>query len=485
MERFIRTFLSMVMLGVFYVTVYPFSVFAYEVEKITLKKDMSIVYEALPGHAETISEAFSKGIFYGRIRTNILYYDWDTEDRSTGGSKMDHKTMGIGGSLIFKSASFKGLSTTLGLYTSQNPAFFREDKADVGYLKSGKGTICRNRIKNGGAFDGDFGMTTPGQAFLRYDIAESSFILGRQLYESVFSASNDTKMIPNSFDGITADIKPFYKTKLRFAYFTAQKLRDHINSHDVIAYNSWNENDDSVVNRSLTKDLVGTDNKLVIIDANTKIVENLDTTVSFLSVPDIITNTALETKYKFGAGEWEVIPGIRIMIQKDYLHTDAPVSNLKANTNGYNDPDNLDGKLYAARVDFRNGPLFFRLGYTKVADDADIIAPWRGFPTGGYTRAMAQYNWNANTACYMLRVDYDFDKAGLIQGLYVLTRYVIQDFDDMKTGVQPDSNVFNVDIYKKLGENLEMKLRFGNADGDKSAYDINGNLKTDISNKGC
>ena len=63
LERFIRTFLSMVMLGVFYVTVYPFSVFAYEVEKITLKKDMSIVYEALPGHAETISEAFSKGIF--------------------------------------------------------------------------------------------------------------------------------------------------------------------------------------------------------------------------------------------------------------------------------------------------------------------------------------------------------------------------------------------------------------------------------------
>ncbi len=464
-----------------FISLVPGLAYGIETGKVTLNKNMTVDYNKLPEKAENIKQAFSNGIFYGRIRSNMFYWNWDTENYLSGGKNMSNQAWGIGGSLIYKSAPLEGLSTTLGVYTTQNPSFFREDKAYVGLVKAGKDTFSRNEVKNGGGYDGSFGMTVVGQAYLRYDIGETSIFLGRQIFKSVFTASNDTKMIPNTFDGISAEFKPFSKTKFQFAYFTAQKLRDHTHSHDVIAFDSWNENDDSAVNKSLTKDLVGSDNELFIATVNTRKVENLNATASYLSVPGVISNTALEAHYTIPLGKWKIIPGMRFMLQRDHLDTTLPVANLAGKTNGYHDPDNLDGKLYAARFDIKKGPVSFRVGYSKVYDDADIIAPWRGFPTGGFTRNMAQYNWNANTESYLIRFDYDFGKAGLIPGLHVMARYTIQDFDDSKAGVQPDSNVLNIDIFKKLSDNLEMKIRFGNADGDKSAYDMNGELKTDIS----
>ncbi|MFC1840428.1 OprD family outer membrane porin [Thermodesulfobacteriota bacterium] len=455
--------------------------YAIETKKQTLKGNMTVVYSRMPSDADSLSDAFTNGIIYSRIRSNIFYYDWKLEDYMSGGKSKSHSAMGLGGSLIYKSAPLNGFSGTIGLYTSQNPWFFRKDKINVGYLKSGKDTLSRSKVNNGGRYDGSYGMTVLGQAYLRYDTSGIFLDIGRHMFESVFTASNDTKMVPNTFDGISAEIKPFSKTKIQFAYFAAQKLRDHTSSHDVIAFDSWNENDDSAVNKSLTKALVGTDNELLIATANIKEIKNFNATVSYLSVPHIISNTVLESHYKFSLGEWSVIPGMRLMLQRDHLDTTFPVANLKGKISGYHNPENLDGKLYAARLDIKKGPLSFRIGYSKVFDDADIIAPWRGFPTGGFTRAMAQYNWYANTESYLMRFDCDLDKARLISGFKMLARFVIQNFDDLKTGVQPDSNVIQLDIIKKLADNLEAKFRFGTADSDNNTYDINGSLKTDVS----
>ena len=453
-------------------------VYAIETDKVKLNGNMTVDYLTLPPTADSFLEAFSKGMLYGRLRVNTFYYDWD---KGIDGKQMDNRAMGIGGSLIFKSAPFKGFSGTLGLYTTQNPEFFREDKEDVGLVKSGKDTFSRDEVKNGGGYDGHFGMTVLGQAYLQYDVSKTSFVAGRQLFESVFTKSNDTKMVPNAFDGITAEIKELPGTKIQLAYFTAQKLRDHIHSHDVIAFDSWNENDDSAVNKSLTTELIGTDNELIIGTINNKSLKNVNATASYLIVPDVVSDLALEAHYKIPVGRWSVIPGARFMVQMDELDADTAVANLKGKVDGYDDPNDLDGKLYAARIDVKNGPFGMRLGYSNVSDDADLITPWRGFPTAGFTRAMAQYNWYANTEAYMIRFDYNFDKAGLVPGFRVMGRYVIQDFDDKKPGVQADSNVIHVDMYKTLAQNLEMKFRLGFVDADSGTVDMNGAKKTDVS----
>ena len=80
---------------------------------------------------------------------------------------------------------------------------------------------------------------------------------------------------------------------------------------------------------------------------------------------------------------------------------------------------------------------------------------------------MAQYNWYANTKTYMIRADYDFDKAGIAKGLTGLIRYAVQDFDDNKDLVQADSSVIHFDIAKELSSDMYIKLRVGLVDAKK------------------
>jgi hypothetical protein len=134
-----------------------------------------------------------------------------------------------------------------------------------------------------------------------------------------------------------------------------------------------------------------------------------------------------------------------------------------------------------ARLVAKTGPLKMQLAYSAVADEADIVAPWRGFPTGGYTRAMAQYNWYANTKTAAAQVNYDFDKAKLVSGLSAMVRYAMQDFDEDKqaAGVQADSNIVHIDVIEKIKAvpGLEAKMRIGLVDAkdreagyDKDSY---------------
>ena len=453
-------------------------------EKVTLKGNMVLQYNQLPKSVDSFSDVFSEGMFYGRLRTNFFYWDWSVEDYMTGGKQKDNKNNGVGGSFVYKTAPFRGLSSTLGLYTSQNLDFFRMDKQDVKYSKAGKDTFSRYNVATGG----HYGMSVLGQAYLQYDFKKTSVIAGRQMFETVFTKSNDTKMIPNTFDGVTATIKDLPKTTIKLGYLAKQKLRDHTSAHDVIAFdptNKWNQNDDSAVNKSLTVGLVGTDNKLLVASVTNKSIKNLKLNVSYASVPSVVSNLTLEAHYTIPVGSWKVVPGVRYMNQMDNLGANVNVASLKgssaSNVVGYKDPTSLDSDLLAARVDFKHGAFLGRLGYSAIGDKADIVAPWRGFPTGGFTRAMAQYNWYANTKTYMVRAGYDFGKANMLPGFSIMMRYAIQDFDDTKDAVAADSTVIHVDARQNIGKNTELKFRLGIVNADNSTVKSTGALKTDYS----
>ncbi len=421
-------------------------------DKITLKGNMVVKYNKQSLSVNNIEEVFSEGMFYGRLRTNTFMWDW------TGDITTDNRAMGVGGSFIYKTASMNGFSATAGLYTSQNPSFFREDSQDVGTLKAGKDTLSRYNT----SVTDNFGMTVLGQAYLQYDFSKTKVIAGRQLVESVFTKSNDTKMIPNAFDGVTVTVKDIPKTTIMLAYLYNQKLRDHTTSHDVIAVNGWTQNDDSAVNKNLTVERVGTDNSLSIISITNKSITNLKANVSYAVVPDIVSNLTLEAHYNLPiTNGWSIAPGVRYMKQYDHLNANYDVANLKGDSSGYSDAQSLDSSLLALRLDIKNSAFLGRLGYSKIADKADIVAPWRGFPTGGFTRAMAQYNWYANTKTYMARVGYDFSKAKILDGFSIMARYAIQDFDDSKSKVQADTNIIHIDTRQNIGKNMEAKLRLG------------------------
>ena len=429
-------------------------------DKITFKPNMVVQYNELPKEAQTVGEIFTKAMAYARLRTNMFVYDYKDDSNPT---RDDHRAMGIGGSVVLKTAPFAGFSTTLAGYTSQNPGWFREDASNALGVKSGKDTYSRHNV----IADGDYGMTVLGQAYLQYDISKISIVAGRQLVESVFTKSNDTKMIPNTFDGLTATIKELPKTTIQLAYLAKQKLRDHTTSHDIIAVKGSSQNDDAGSNKNLTVARVGSSNELYILSVTNKSIKNLKMNLSYAAVPDVLSNLVLESHYTIPVSkEWKIVPGFRYMQQFDNLNANYDVANLKRNEDGYSQSakQSLDTSLLALRVDIKNSAFLGRIGYSKIADKADIVAPWRGFPTGGFTRAMGQYNWNANTETLMFRAGYDFSKENIIPGFSVMARYAIQDFDDSKAGVSADSKVIHVDLRQNLGKNLEAKFRFGFVD---------------------
>lgn len=445
--------------------------------KRILRNNMTETYNVLPETATAFSETFTKGVFYGRLRMNYFYLE--NEDRDIH----DPTGFGMGGSLIYKTAPFHGISATAGFYTSQN--FGLLDKEDALFGRCGKDTFSRyDRLT-----DGDWGMTVLAQAYLQYNFHKTEIKIGRQIFESFLAKSNDTKMIPNTFEGYTLASRDIPETTIKLAFLTEQKLRDHTEFHDVITYgdgkendfNKWNNQDDSAAHRGLSYENLkaageDVDNNLVIAGVTNQSVKNLKLDMWYNGVPDLFYSLMAECNYKIPLTDgWSLTPGLRYMQQFDdgagnvggAAISGTLVNNKAIGNGGYRDPDSVDAKLYAARIVFNKGAGSLLAGYSKISDDADFISPWRGFPTAGYTRSMAQYNWEANTKSWMAQAYYDFGKAGIIEGFRAGMDYVYMDYDDEKekSGGHSKTDRSNVhaDMWYRFPflPDLEAKVRIG------------------------
>jgi len=464
--------------------------------KRTLKNNMMEQYQVLPEKANSITDAFANGVVYGRLRLNSFTWDWQNNNTEETGNK-DNRALGLGGSLIYKTAPLYGLSATAGLYYTDNPfPGMRMSQSDIGYTKAGKDTLSRYNVKTLGSY----GFASLAQAYLQYDISKTSFVGGRQIFESFLTKSNDTKMIPNTFEGYSITTKELPQTTVRAAYFYAQKLRDHATFHDVITFKdgngeSWNNNDDAAVHKGLSyANFVeageSVNHELIVADLRNTSVKNLQLDLTYGAVPGVVSSLTGEINYNIPVGGWSIIPGARYMYQMDDGGGKVGGASLKGklvtwtdgsatydDSKGYADPDSLDSSLWMARLVLKNGPLKLQAAYSAVADEGDIVAPWRGFPTGGYTRAMAQYNWYANTKTMAAEAAYDFGKANLVSGLGVMVRYAMQDFDEDKqaAGNQADSNILHIDIREQIKAvpGLEAKIRVGLVDAKERESGVN------------
>ena len=458
--------------------------------KRSLKGNMMEVYNVVPGKADSITEMFSEGVAYGRVRVNSFNWDWKNDDTAQTGNK-DNRALGLGGSLIYKTASLYGISAGAGLYYTDNPfPGERMSQANIKYLKAGKDTVSRYNVST----LGNYGFAVPAQLYVQYDISKTSVVAGRQIFESFLTKSNDTKMIPNTFEGYSLTTKEIPNTRIRGAWFYQQKLRDHQTFHDVLTFkdgdgNSWNNNDDAAVHKGLTyANLKAADksvnNSLILADVRNTSIKNLQLDLTYAAVPGMVSSLTGEVNYAIPVGGWKITPGVRYMYQMDDGAGKVGGATLKGTLAGqsgeqlgYKDAASLDSSLWMARVVAQTGPLKMQIGYSAVADEGDIVAPWRGFPTGGYTRAMAQYNWYANTKTAAAQINYNFDKAKLVPGLSAMVRYAMQDFDDDKqaAGVQADSNIIHIDLIEKIKAipGMEAKIRIGLVDAKdrKAGYD--------------
>lgn len=451
--------------------------------KQTLQANYMVNYKSLPSEVETASDIFSEGMFYGRLRTNWFFFQYEDENAA----QENHNILGVGGSLMYKTAPYAGLSATAGLnYTSAGTSLDNHP-SDVAFIRAGKDTISRFNAVNGKGSS----FAVLSQAYLQYEHEKFKVRAGREIFNSFFTKSNDSKMIPNTFEGITLESKDIERTRIRAAYLTGQKLRDHDNFHSVIMYDDrsdavsgvvnakWNENDDSAIHKGLNHtnfQKVGQDKNpaLVIVDGYTRALldEKLKISGSALYLKDLFTTAMLELNYKFDVGNgYTLTPGVRYVEQFDdgagaiggaALNGSAATDANGGSTAGrgeYKDANSVDTYMTAARLVLNKGAGSLALGYTDIADEADFITPWRGFVTAGYTRAMARYNWIANTQTYRLRGTYDFGKADVVKGLRTYLSFTRENYDEEKN-IGLDANIYYFGLIQELQEIPNLSLRF-------------------------
>jgi len=467
-----------------------------EKPKRVIKDDGTEEYLVLPKQADCFADALLNGMVYGRLRSHLFDWHWDQE--VDGKQKNNDHVFGLGGSLIFKTAPFYGASATAGVYTSLNPINqLNMDKTDVKLMASApKDVTSRNKVYNGGGFDGGWDMTALAQAYLEYAGFDTDVKLGRQIYEGFLLASNDTKMIPNTFEGLSVLNKTVPDTSISAAYFTRQKRRNHAEFHDVIAFKGpkdyeWEGNDDSGVHKGLTAtrlDNNDIDTKLLVLGLTNKSIKDLKADLWYTGVPDLFWSGMIEANYQISFGDgWSLTPGVRYMQQFDdgagKIGGAAISGKINPNPDGtvtpgkemgYKDPGSVDGSMWAVRGVLKKGAGSLLLAYSDVADEADLITPWRGFPTGGYTRDIAQVNWEANTASWMVKYSYDFDKAKILWGFRAVIDYTNMDYDETKEVLggftKTDAHVIHLDMWQKVPwvPNLEAKVRLAQYSADNT-----------------
>ena len=452
--------------------------------KQALKTNGQLVYNEKAPSVDNLSSMFKEGVFYGRVRSHTFYYNWDLQDSSHD----SHFITGVGASLIYNSAKLSKIDFGVGLYGSQ--AYFNTQDDPFSSLKAGKDLLSRFDYSN----TGSKGMGVLGQAYLRYSgVYKSEFIVGRQLVETFYTKSNDTKMIPNTFDALVFSSKAIPDTSVKMGYLYKQKLRDHTQSHGVLVYGDvnssasknakWSENDDAAMHKGLTYSALKaagkpTDAPLITGDIHNKSIANLKADASFYIVPELLSQVLAELNYSFKLGNnFSITPGLRYIKQFDNGAGAVGGASYINNTTGYKNANSLESQMIAARVVTKIDNYKINLGYSQVFDEGDLIAPWRGFPTAGYTRSMGRYNWRANTKSYRLELVRNANSKGVYKDTFIQASILYTEGDESKVGIL-DEFYYYIGFVQNLESlsDLQWRLRLGYADYRDSKYDKLNNL---------
>jgi len=442
----------------------------------TLKNNGTLIY-APQQSADSFHDMFTKGNIYGRLRSNNFYFNYTKEDASH-----DTQLVGsLGASFIFKSASYHHFDATLGLYASQ--AFFNDATDPIYSLKSSKDTLSRYNYANTGSKS----MSVIGQANIGYSYSQTKLIVGRQLVETFYTKSNDTKMIPNTFDGAVIHSKDLKDTQLTLAYLQKQKLRDHTDAHSVLMYGDenlsshrypqWSQNDDGAMHRGLTYSALKTADKptdapLIVLDAQNSSLQNTKLNFSSYLVPELLSQIMAEVNYKLQLNGFSITTGMRYIQQFDNGAGKVGGASLyKIGLDGYKDANSLDGGMLGARIVTKFRDYKINLAYTGTFDKADLVTPWRGFPTAGYTRSMGMYNWRANVKSYRLELVKGANAKGIYTTPFIQTSVLYIDGDQSKA--ETESLFYYAGLIQNLPAmpQLQYRLRLGWRDfiGDSSS----------------
>jgi hypothetical protein len=438
--------------------------------------------------ADDLTSAFKDGKLDGRIRVNSINTDWDKNEWGTGANQDSHGTA-IGGSLIYQTAPLYSVSAGIGFYTT-NPLGIDTDTNNGTTNGHPKNTTASDLFSRGPGSATNFGTgySLLAQSYLQYEIAKSKIKGGRFLMTNPWINPNDTKMIPIAVEGGSFVSNDLANTTIQIDFANKIKERGMTYFGNMA---DTGDTPDAIKNYYLTHYTTGTAVKgdapcVAIIGMTNRSINSLEIQAWFMNWQTLVNQGRLEANFAIPAGDVILSFGARYMQQWDTgagaIIKPGTTGSATA-TNNKGDSDNsVATNLYAVRTAASYRAAKLMLAYSHTSSDGDFIAPWRGFPTDGYTRSMTQTDWNANTSSYKAQVDYDINQ--YIKGLSAMVSYSFYDRDPSKIGYvsqtdryynNGDTRQWNLDLLYKVPavKNLELKARYMIQNNDKVTV-ING-----------
>lgn len=421
--------------------------------------------------ANDIASAFKEGKLDGRLRAHYMGADYEDNSAASGVGKVDSKGVAVGGSLIYKTAPLMGVSAGVGVYTTQNPFGLTDDKSTAANYVSNKDLFWDSPSNN--PYHYAKGYSVLAQAYFQYNIAKTEAKIGRMLITSPFMNPNDTKMIPTAFQALTIASKDVANTELSGAYVTNYKERRR-ESFSTMADSA--DAPDAIKAYYHVENGTGSENSsgVVVLGAKNSSIKGLNLQGWYMNWSDVVDQTVLEANYNMKFGAFGLNLGARLFNQFDRGAGDIirPKSGAKYGSGAYkfkgDNNDKVDTYMYALKAvgSFQAAKLL--LAYSHTDKGGDLLAPWRAFPTDGYTRSMTQTDWNANTTAYKAQVDYDF--SAMVKGVSALLGYSYYNRDETKVPYQAmthrgytngDTIQWNFDVTYKpaFSKNTEFKVR--------------------------
>ncbi len=416
--------------------------------------------------SDNLVSAFKEGKLDGRLRAQYFVTDWDND------AKYSATGFAVGGSLIYKTAPLYGLSFGTGLYTTQNPGGWT-DEEDGKNANTSKDLFARGP---GSAYDYGDGYAVLAQAYLQYDIAKSKIRAGRMLVSNPWMSPNDTKMIPIAYEGVDFVSNDILNTTIQLDYI------DKIKERGMDYFGNMAETLDTPSKISSYYDTgYGTATSrhgdapdVAVFGIKNRSIDNLELEGWVMHWPDLVDHLRIEANYAIEAGD--VILGFGGLYMQQYDKGAGDIIVPKANN--YDSDNSVDSYLWALKATANYRAAKFLLATSHTDSGGDMIAPWRGFPTQGYTRSMTQTDWNANTTAYKAEFDYDCD--AIVAGMSTMLSYAYYDRDPSKKPYQSmtdraygngNTRQWNFDVLYKLSGNwkgTELKARLMDQNNEKS-----------------
>jgi hypothetical protein len=417
--------------------------------------------------ADDLTSAFKEGKLEGNIRSQYFVTEWKSDDLPTA------KGFALGGSLIYQTDPLSGLSLGIGLYTTQNPGDWT-DEEDGNTATTSKDLFSRDSYRDpltGAKISDPYGegYAVLAQSYLLYKTAQTQAKTGRILTDKTnpWITPNDTKMIPVAIEGVQIISNDIANTTLSFCY------ADKIKERGMTYFGNMADTLDTPSKISSyysthygkTVGINGDAPGVAIFGVTNKSINSLRFDAWGMNWKNLASQARFEVGYAIEAGD--SIIGLGGLYLKQFDNGAGEIIQPQKNNN---DSDNsIDTDLYALRVSVDHGPARLMAAMSNTGNEGDLLAPWRGFHTQGYTRSMTQTDWNADTKARKIQLDYNFD--AYIYSLSAFLSYSAYNRNEQKIPYQNmtdrglqngDTDQWNMDILYKLSgqyKGCELKLR--------------------------